>query len=114
MPATTVTLAGKRFIILPEEEYKRLRRGGAAVKNERGLPPLPKPLANGNYPAVEYARASVARDIIQRRRQVGLSQAELARQAGVRVETLNRIEKAKMTPSVATVEKIERALRAEE
>ena len=113
MAATTVTLAGRRFIILPEEEYKRIRRGGVAER-ERGLPPLPKRLADGNYPAVEYARASVARDIIQRRRQLGLSQAELARRSGVRVETLNRIEKAKMTASVATVEKIERALRAEE
>jgi len=113
MAATTVTLAGRRFIILPEEEYKRIRHGGVA-ESERGLPPLPKRLADGNYPAVEYARASVARDIIQRRRQLGLSQAELARRSGVRVETLNRIEKAKMTASVATVEKIERALRAEE
>jgi transcriptional regulator with XRE-family HTH domain len=39
-----------------------------------------------------------------------LSQAELARRAGIRVETLNRIEKAKVTADVATMEKIDRAL----
>jgi transcriptional regulator with XRE-family HTH domain len=40
-----------------------------------------------------------------------LSQAELARLSGIRVETLNRIEKAKNKPNVATIEKIDRGLR---
>jgi transcriptional regulator with XRE-family HTH domain len=38
----------------------------------------------------------------------------LARRAGIRPETLNRIEQAKRSPSVATVEKIDRALKAAE
>src|SRR5688572_26370766 len=99
MSAATVTIEGRRFVILPEVEYERLR-GGHASEAE-GLPPLPKRLSNGNYPAIEYARAVAARDIITARRRLGLSQAELARRAGIRVETLNRIERAKMTPSVA-------------
>jgi DNA-binding XRE family transcriptional regulator len=73
-------------------------------------PQLPEPDANGDYPAVEYARVSLARKIIKRRRIVGLSQAELARRAGIRPETLNRIEKGKTTPDVATVARIERVL----
>jgi DNA-binding XRE family transcriptional regulator len=66
--------------------------------------------AQGNYPAVEYARASLARKIIKARRTAGLSQVELARRAGIRPETLNRIEKGKTTPDVATIAKIDRAL----
>jgi len=42
----------------------------------------------------------------------GLSQAELARRAAIRPETLNRIEKGKTTPDTATIAKIERALEA--
>jgi transcriptional regulator with XRE-family HTH domain len=38
----------------------------------------------------------------------------LARRAGIRPETLNRIERAKTTPDVATLAKIDRALGAAE
>jgi ribosome-binding protein aMBF1 (putative translation factor) len=92
---------------MPEKDYKRL----AAHAGEHGdWPALPKPDAKGNYPAVEYARASLARKIIKARRQAGLTQAELARRAAIRPETLNRIEKGKTTPDTATIAKIERAL----
>jgi transcriptional regulator with XRE-family HTH domain len=40
----------------------------------------------------------------------GLSQAELARRAGIDSATLNRIEKPKVTPDEATVRKIDRAI----
>ena len=64
--------------------------------------------------AVAYARASLARKIIKSRRDRGLSQAELSRRAGIRAETLNRIEKGRTTPDVATIAKIERALESTE
>ena len=51
-----------------------------------------------------------ARDILRARRKLGLSQADLARRAGIRAETLNRIEKGKNTASVPTIAKIDRAL----
>jgi ribosome-binding protein aMBF1 (putative translation factor) len=63
-----------------------------------------------NIPAIEYVRKSLARRITQARRAAGLIQAELARRAGIRPETLNRLEKGKTTPAIATVIKIERAL----
>jgi ribosome-binding protein aMBF1 (putative translation factor) len=74
------------------------------------FPPMPPRRANGDYPAIQAARVSIARDIIRSRRKAGFSQAELARRAGIRVETLNRIEKAKVTADVATMEKIDKAL----
>jgi ribosome-binding protein aMBF1 (putative translation factor) len=109
MVAATLQIKGERFVIVPEAEYDRLILRKTAAK-DADLPPLPKPLPNGNYDAVAYARASLARKLIRDRRAAGLSQAELARRAGLRVETLNRIEKLKLTPSVATVEKLDRAL----
>ncbi len=68
----------------------------------------------GNYPAVVYLRVSLARKIIRHRRRLGLSQVELARRAGIRPETLNRIEQSKTTPSAASVAKIDTALRQAE
>jgi HTH-type transcriptional regulator / antitoxin HipB len=97
---------GKRMVLLEESEYERLR-----AKADEGEPLLPAPDADGNYPAVAYARASLARKIVRQRRRLGLTQAELARRAGIRPETLNRLEQGKHTPTVATVEKIDRALR---
>lgn len=57
-------------------------------------------------------RAIMARDIIRSRRALGWSQAELARRAGIRAETLNRIEQAKRSPSLSTFDKVHRALEA--
>ena len=105
----TVTLEGKPFVILERSEYERLRLLARAA-DDSDLPPLPEPDADGNYPAVPYARASLARKIIRRRRAAGITQAELAKRAGIRPETLNRIERGKSSPEVSTVEKIVRAL----
>ena len=63
-----------------------------------------------NVPAVEYARASLARKLIRDRRRVGLTQIELARRSGIRPETLCRIEKGKSLPGAATFQRIHRAL----
>ena len=103
----------KQYVLIPRDEYERLRaKADCASEEDRDLPPMPARRANGDYPAVQAARVSIARDIIRSRRAAGLSQAELARRAKIRVETLNRIEKAKVTPDVATVEKIEKAIEA--
>ena len=93
---------------------KDFRRSVAHAKasGNTGWPELPKPDAEGNYPAVAYARVSLARKIIKARHQAGWTQADLARRAGIRPETLNRIEKGKTTPEVSTIAKIERALAA--
>jgi DNA-binding XRE family transcriptional regulator len=104
-----VTLAGQRFVIVPEGEYRRLREAA-----EGTAPELPAADARGSYPAVETMRALLARDILRHRRALGLSQAELARRAGIRPETLNRLEQGKHSASVPTVDKIDRALRAAE
>jgi len=108
MAVQTITLNGRKYAILEAEEYSRLRALARAGDDE--FPPLPQPDPSGNFPAVGYAKASLARKIIRQRRAVGLTQADLAREAGIRPETLNRIERGKATPSVATIEKIARVL----
>jgi DNA-binding XRE family transcriptional regulator len=55
----------------------------------------------------------VARKVV-RRRAAGLTQADVARRAGIRPETLDRIERPKTTPDMATLAKIDRALGAAE
>jgi DNA-binding XRE family transcriptional regulator len=86
----------------------------AVGRDDADLPPLREIGPDGTYPAIEYAAVSLARKLILDRRRVGLSQAEVARRAGINVETLNRIERAKVSPSVRIVDTIDRALREAE
>jgi transcriptional regulator with XRE-family HTH domain len=44
------------------------------------------------------------------RKAAGLTQQELATRAGIRQETLSRIESGKHTPTLRTLKKIDRAL----
>lgn len=103
----TVTLSGERFVILPEAEFLR-------IAGEPRGPELPLADADGNYPALETARALMARKLIRARQALGWSQVELARRAGVRPETVNRIEQARRSPNLATFDKLYRALEAGE
>ena len=105
--AARLKLGGKDYVVIPREDYERLT--GLAKAAE--LPPVPAPDADGNYPAVPYARASLARNIIRARVKAGLTQTELAKLAAIRNETLCRLEAGRHTPSVATIAKIERAVR---
>ncbi|MBX9791862.1 MAG: helix-turn-helix domain-containing protein [Pirellulales bacterium] len=104
---TTIVVDGKPYVLLPREEYDRL----TALAKAADLPPLPAPDAQGNYPAVEYARASLARKIIRDRVAAGMTQRQLAKLAGIRFEHLSRIEGGKHIPSVPTIDKIDRALK---
>jgi DNA-binding XRE family transcriptional regulator len=107
MSVPTISLGGKSYVILERSEYEQLVTLAKAAE----LPPLPEPDAEGNYPAVEYTRASIARSLVRDRVAAGLSQKELAQRAGIRMETLCRIETGKHTPSVATLQKLDRALK---
>lgn len=106
MKVPKVKLKGHEYVILGREEYERLE-GLARVAE---MPGLPEQDTAGSFTAVEYARSSIARDIVRARVEAGLTQRELARLAGVRVGTLCRIEMGKHTASTASIAKIDRAL----
>ncbi len=93
-------------------QYERLCReaGTAATIGEGELPPFPKPDKHGRLPALEYARVALARDLIRARKGAGLSQQHLADLAGIRQETISRLETGKHTASPRTVDKIMRAI----
>lgn len=105
-----VTVQGKRFALVPPAELRRLERL-AEIGAGSTLPPLPPADAEGNRPALAFARVSIARDIIQERMALGISQSELARLAGLRQETICRLESGRYSPTVRTVQKIDRALK---
>ena len=75
------------------------------------LPRLPEANEQGRYPAVETARVIIARQVIRGRKTAGWTQAELAARAGVRQETISRIETGKHSPGLKTMAKIDRALK---
>lgn len=103
------TIKGKRMVLLPAGDFEELVR-----KADLWEPALPAADAEGNRLADAYAAVSLAREILRHRRKLGLSQVELARRAGIRPETLNRIEHGRNKPSVPTIAKIERALKQAE
>jgi DNA-binding XRE family transcriptional regulator len=107
MPKQSVVLEGKPYVLVPKEEFERIELKAEAAE----LPPLPERAADGTVPAIEFARVSMARDIILARVELGLTQPELAQRAGIRIETLRRVESGKHTLSVATIDKIDRALK---
>jgi ribosome-binding protein aMBF1 (putative translation factor) len=102
-----VTVKGQRMVMLPEDEYDRLLQ-----RADEWEPALPAVNERGNYPATETVAVLLAREILRARRKLGLSQVELARRAGIRPETLKRIEQGRNKPSVPTIVKIDRALKA--
>jgi len=60
--------------------------------------------------AISFIKKSLGREMRYRREQAGLSQADLAKEADVRVETISRIERQKGNPTLDTLDNIVRAL----
>jgi len=101
-----VEIGGKRYVLVAEAAYEKL-----TGSSHDPLPPLPPADAHGYRPALPFIAASIARDIIRERRAAGLSQQQLADAAGLRQETLSRIESGKHSPTVRTLKKIEAAMK---
>jgi len=102
----TVKIEGKDYVIVPKEEWDRVSKAAR-------LPALPDPDENGHY-SQDYMRVSIVRDMILRREAIGWSQAEAARRAGLQTAVLCRLETGKVTPSIKTVDKLDRAYSAAE
>lgn len=101
-----VELDGVRYVIVRESVFEALCRR-AGVDGQPG-----EPADRGPAAGLDLDRATLAEKLRRRRRACGLSQAELARRAGVRPETLNRIERGRTTPDFRTVRKLVVAMNA--
>ncbi len=101
-----IELDGVRYVILRESIFDALcRRADVAMEDasqdaEKGVE--------------ELDGVNLAEKLIRRRQASGLGQAELARRAGIRPETLNRIERGRTTPDFATIRKLVLAMDAAE
>ena len=87
-------LDGARYVIVREALFDQLcERAGAQASPKAPL-------------ALELDAPTLSEKLAGRRRAAGLTQAALARRAGIRPETLNRIERGHTTPDFSTVRKL--------
>lgn len=105
----TMELEGIRYAVIRENLLHKLcRRCGIEASEQGGK-------ARGAIDewsdVGQLDQEQLARHLISRRKNAGLSQAELARRAGVRIETLNRIERGKTTPDFSTIRKLAVAIK---
>jgi DNA-binding XRE family transcriptional regulator len=124
MATQTKTQKPRRGKVSATEQIARLRAQVARLRAKirsmqcdvspapATVPELPAADSAGNYPATETLRAILAQQLVKRRQAAGLTQVELASRAGVRQETVSRLESGKNTPSIVTMNKLDRALNA--
>lgn len=92
--AQDLTIRGKPYVLVAKADFDRLRRQAEGPRGDAGA----------------FAAESVGPDLRDRRHRAGLTLSEVAQRAGIRQETLSRIENGRTNPSVATVRAILRAL----
>lgn len=93
-----VHLDGKWYIVIAEEEFR------AATLTRKSTSEVDV------LDAFNVSDQRLADRLLRRRRESGLTQKDLAQKAGIRVETLNRIEKGRTTPDFKTIRKLVNAI----
>ena len=93
-----VCMDGTWYVILREDEFLEMTRSKGNAK------------AADDLDAVNMSDQRLADRLLRRRQEAGLTQKDLALLAGVRAETLNRIEKGRTTPDFGTVRKLVNAM----
>ncbi len=78
----------------------------------KAMPKLPARDARGERPAKLAVLAVMARSLIRRRMEAGLDQKRLAALAGLRPETISRIESGRYRPRRQTMLQIDQAFAA--
>ena len=89
-----ILLDGKKYVVIPEDEFHALTQPHKTVNQRDELD------------AFNVSDQRLADRLVQRRRESGLTQKDLAHRAGIRVETLNRIEKGRTTPDFKSIRKL--------
>jgi len=89
-----VRLDGRWYVIVREDEFRALTQAAQGRGKVDALD------------AMNVSDQRLADRLLQRRQDAGLTQKDLAKLAGVRVETLNRIENGRTTPDFRTIRKL--------
>jgi DNA-binding XRE family transcriptional regulator len=108
MTVQTIEIEGRELVVMSRNEFERL------MEKAGTLPALPPVDAKGNRDALAFADAAIARGFITRRIKAGLTQKELAKRSGVRMETISRLESGKHIPRQETIVRLDDALKAME
>lgn len=93
-----VLLDDNWYVIIKEDEFRALTQ---TPKHKRGIDALD---------AMNISDQRLADRLLQRRQDAELTQKDLAKIAGIRVETINRIEKGRTTPDFKTIRKLVNAI----
>lgn len=104
--AQTVEVAGKRLVIMDEEDYDRLLDAIDVVQAERIA-------ADSNDPVLAWDDIKdefITNRIAEVREKFGLTQKELSRRLKVRQSTISRMEREKSNLTLETLRKIAKAL----
>ena len=94
-----VQLDGNWYVIIREEDFLAMTEPRNAAQEDV-------------LDAINMSDQRLADRLLRRRQDTGLTQKDLAKLAGVRVETLNRIEKGRTTPDFKTIRKLVNAMNA--
>jgi ribosome-binding protein aMBF1 (putative translation factor) len=93
-----------------QAEVKGLR-ARLADREEDSPPELPPKDSDGTRPALETVRAILGQKVMAMRKSAGLTRAELARRARVKIDSLAQIERGEGSPNPTITKKIDRALK---
>ena len=104
MTIQTINTASEELIVIGRSEFESLMEKAGV------LPPKVAPDRHGGIDARASVNISIARSLISDRIKRGWTQTELARRAGVRLETIGRIEAGKHVARRETLLKLDRAL----
>jgi DNA-binding XRE family transcriptional regulator len=105
MKFATLDVPQGQIVVLSRAEFDQLAEKAGI------FPPLPPEDPDGNSDALAFMDASIARTLIRRRIEAGLTQKALAKLADVRLETVSRLEGGKHKPTRETVLRLDRALK---
>ena len=89
-----LTIRGKPYVLVAKADFDRLRLQAEGPREDAGA----------------FGAESVGPDLRERRRKARLTLSQVAQRAGIRQETLSRIENGRTNPTVGTVRSILRAL----
>lgn len=96
-----LNIDGVDYVVIPRAEYEQA---------QAFQPKLPPRDARGERPAKSAVQAVIAHSLIRRRTEAGLDQKHLAVLAGVRAETISRIESGRYRPRPETMLRIDQAI----